>query len=195
MPSKSTNPIADRAADAIVALINSRPASPTKAEIAAVIAGNMGSSAVTRDVASTDAGRLIASGRALVEIRGDEIRGLIEHAWREHWSSVVTELEAACEVSGNLSETTPEGAAAEAVTKAAAARYDACCEKLWAVPPAQADIGLLAQVLYHQCHPGSTLTASDADQRLEEGPASEGGTINKAQAALLKAIRAQCLSS
>jgi hypothetical protein len=180
MPTKSTNPIADRAADAIVALINSRPASPTKAEIAAVIAGNMGSSAST--------------GRALVEIRGDELRSQMEHAWREQWARIVTELEVAYEVSGNLVETTPEGAAAWAVTEAALARYNAYCRKLWAVPPAQADIGLLAQVLYHQCHNGCSLTASDADEHMEQGPARCGGTVDKAQAALLKAIRAQYLS-
>jgi hypothetical protein len=181
MHSQHTNP-ADQAADAIVALINSRPASPTKAKIAAVIADTMGSSVVSRDVA----------GR--VEIRGREFRGLIEHALREQWHKIVAELEAAYEVSGELVETTPEGAAAWAITQAAIARYNAFSERLWAVPPAHADIGLLAQVLYHQCHNGSTLTASDADEQMEQGPASCGGSIDKAQAALLKAIRAQCLS-
>jgi hypothetical protein len=149
----------NRAAEAIVALINSRPASPSRAEIAAVIAGNMGSSPV-RDVA----------------LRGE-------------WSRLVAEFEDACEISGELVETTPEGAAAAAVTQACAARYNAFCTQLWAVPPAEADIGLIAQVLFHQSH-GGRLTASDADQRMEEGPVSEGGTVDKAQAALLKAIRA-----
>jgi hypothetical protein len=160
-----TNPIADRTADAIVALINSRPASPTKAEIAAVIAANMGSGPMSRDV---------AAGR--------------------EWSRLAAELEAAYEISGNLFEGTPEGAAAWAVTQAVAARYKDCCERLWADPPAEADIGLLAQVLYHECWGGRTLTAADADQWMGQGPESEGGTVDKAQAALLKAIRAQYLS-
>jgi hypothetical protein len=164
MHSQNTNP-ADQAADAILVLINSRPASPTKAEISAVIAGNMGSP-LSRDVA----------------------------AGREEWSRLVAEFEAACKISGELVESTPEGAAAEAVTQAAAAQYNAFCAQLWAVPPAQADIGLLAEVLYHQCHNGSTLTASNADQHMEHGPASCGDPIDKAQAALLKAIRAQYLS-
>jgi hypothetical protein len=156
----------NRAADAILALINSRPASPSKAEIAAIIAGNVISPPASRNVA---------------------VR-------REEWSRLVAEFEAACEISGELAETTPEGAAAEAVTQATAARYNAFCERLWAVPPAQADIGLLAEVLYHQCHNGSTLTASDADEHMEEGPASCGGPVDAAQAALLKAIRAQYLA-
>jgi hypothetical protein len=164
MPIEHTNPI-DRSADAIVRLINSRPASPTKAEIAAVIAaGNMGSPPV----------------------RGDA-------AGREAWSRIVAELEAAYEISGNLVETTPEGAAAAAVTQAVAARYAVYCRLLWAVPPGWADIGLLAEVLYHQMHLGSTLTAPDADERLAAGSPSDGGDIDKAQAALLKAIRAQYL--
>jgi hypothetical protein len=164
MRSENTNPAADRIADAIIALINSRPASPTKAEIAAVIAGNMSSPPMSRDV---------AAGR--------------------EWSRLAAELEAAYEISGELFEGTPEGAAAWAVTQAAAARYNACCEQIWAGPPAYTDIGLLAQVLYHQCHGGSTLTSPDADERLAEGPRSYGGPIDKAQAALLKAIRAQYL--
>jgi len=53
---------------------------------------------------------------------------------------------------------------------------------------------LLAHVLYHQCHLGSSLTAPDADERLAAGSPCEGSTIDKAQAALLKAIRAQYLS-
>jgi hypothetical protein len=165
MTNEHTNP-ADRAADAIMALINSRPASPTKAEIAAVIASKMAGSP---------------------PMRGDA-------AGREAWSRVVAELEAAYEISGELLESTPEGAAAEAVTKAVTARYNAYCRLLWAVPPALADIGLLAQILYHQCHLGSTLTAPDADERLAAGSPSEGGDIDEAQAALLKAIRAQYLS-
>src|SRR5262249_26861695 len=145
--------------------INSRPASPTKAEIAAVVAANMASSRpMSRD---------IAAGR--------------------EWSRLTAELEAAYEISGNLVESTPEGAAAWAVTKSAAARYRACCERLCAVPPADADIGLLAQALYHECYGGNTLTAADADQCLEQGPVSEGGPIDKAETALLKAIRAQYL--
>src|SRR5262245_58656980 len=165
MSSKRTNPIADRAADAIVALINSRPASPTKAEIAAVIACNMGSPPAPREIATP----------------------------REEWSRLVAELEAACEVSCELVELdTSEGVAAEAVTHAAAARCDEYCEQVCAVPPATADIGLLAEVLYFRCHGGS-LTAPDADDHLARGAPHYGDDIDKAQAALLKAIRAQYL--
>jgi hypothetical protein len=61
-----------------------------------------------------------------------------------------------------------------------------------AVPPAKADIGLLAEILYYVSHMGR-LTAPDADERLAAGAPTYGDDIDKAQAALLKAIRAQYL--
>jgi len=42
---------------------------------------------------------------------------------------------------------------------------------------------------------GTTLTAADADEHMKQGPLADGGPIDLAQAALLKAIRAQYLGS
>jgi len=272
---------AEHAADAIIALINSRAQSPTKDELVAIILDNFGAGVSPRSGTASlppnnlvtrirealaraeEAYRPLASSdcdekavdRALVDLDAVEAqlsnpprsdvdvlsRALIAFFWtnkedgqmreldsddryersaarliecvlqfcgnmgsppvtrdvaarREEWRRLAAELDAACKISGDLVESTPEGAAAAAVTQEVAARYKISCEQLWAVPPGQADIRLLAEVFYHQMHGDSSLTAPDADDRLAAGSPSYGGPIDEAQAALLKAIREQFLS-
>jgi hypothetical protein len=147
-------------ADATLALINASPRTPSKAALIAAMATSLHPARM-------------------------------QHAeqWRR-WRSLCAASAKAFAAYQDAQANEPDDArvdAMEALACDADDRVVAFCEALWAQPPGDADILLLADTLAYWAY-NCTLSAPDADELVSGTPNGHGGIIDKAQAALLRAI-------
>jgi hypothetical protein len=165
----------NQTADAIVALINSRPASPTKTEIAAVIARHMASPA-----------------SPFVSQLGDAIE-----VYRTTWTKLVAELRAKAELLGRADPDDPSTDALEAAVAAADDRVITFEDDVTAVLRGMRastfdDLAMLADFLFRRAYApeGATKLRDPAsDALLDGGTVGSHGVIDDAMGVLLKAIR------
>ena len=156
---------ADQAVQAIIDLINSRPDSPTRAELAAIVA----KAALPAPDASVP--RLRAEWDALVaEFMAADAK--------------CSALSAAC--GGRL---TDETAAAEDDAGEVEERVGACAQRILAEPThTPADLFLLGEAVYWVMYCRAGLMAPEADAQLAREPMGEG-FLFEAVVALLKGVR------
>jgi len=155
------------AAAAIVELVNTRPRSPTQAQIEAILE------------------RAWAGPRARA--------GSITVGDGDAWLSLIAEHDAAHAVSGNIQpgDVSPETEAlAEAVTAAADGRLSAFHKAVWQKQAhTWADVGFLAEICFRIFWPGCDLRSSTSGALLADGPHCREGVCDDALGALLRAIR------
>src|SRR6185503_3183788 len=122
-----------------LALINSRPQSPTKSELVALIAPTLPQS-------QTSEGTIVPR--------------------REAWRALVAEHDAAHDVSGNMTTDDPREPQAMAFTAAVDRRLIALHDELWATPAqTPSDIRLLGEIAFRTYWPGCDWDDPDSEVR------------------------------
>jgi hypothetical protein len=175
----------EQAAAEIIRLINAKPTSPRADEIESIIARVEGEPVIYTCSACTH--------RALDEPQKfanfDEALDDDRRAWRR----LIIALEKAIE----KSDDNPNDAALEQIKDAAFDRLRAFERAIWSRPARTfADIAFLADLAVYQMWPGYSLTEEfpgndpkTIQELIAEGAQCEGGTVDEAISALLKAIR------
>jgi hypothetical protein len=156
---------AEQAADAIFALINAKPRSPTTAEIAAIIAKAMPAGPCPLVVKSA-----LAAAHA-------------------KWRKAVGEHDALIAAAG-LEPGCADHQEAQAQLDAALDRMHGLQQAIWQQRAASwEDVALLADVAFRTWWAGHGLDGAGADGLMADGPFGHGGMGDEAIAALLSAIR------
>jgi hypothetical protein len=163
----------EQAADAIVALINSRVQSPSKVEIVAILDESFGKSA------------------GASSLRGGEPAGVIA-AHREEWSRLFADWYAKVDIAGDMR---PDAPGEKDATAAADAALDVLQDLETDLCELRAtrweDIAMLADILLRNEFdpPRNGLWDESCEAYLDGGPTLEGEWIDHITARLLRAIR------